>query len=231
MLKGLALCVCRAGCSFYVWTLSSHFYFFSYLDRIWSDQSSPVLPFEEWPTMQSLARYSLGSGDNVVSMPIALQLKWLTMREMSCAIPFMSIAAHTSHAVWRCFGAHFGLTCLLCHCCVFFGTVVSWGCALPPSPPTQGTYNWHRCSWCNWPLCKRQDIGTLSTVLKPDMHLTLSTFISIDAYTGTHKCLSVLIADVVPTISLQRPTHSACIYEYLYPLSLISLVFFLNIYF
>ncbi len=49
--------------------------------------------------MQSLARYSLGSGDNVVSLPIALQLKWLTMRDMLHAIPFVSIAAHTSHAV------------------------------------------------------------------------------------------------------------------------------------
>ncbi len=48
--------------------------------------------------MQSLARYSLGSGDNVVSLLIALQLKWLTMRDMSRAIPFMSIAAHTSCA-------------------------------------------------------------------------------------------------------------------------------------
>ncbi len=118
MLKGLGLCR-RDGCSFYIWTWYGHFYFFSYLDRIWSDRSSTVLPFEKWPTMQSLARYSLGSSDNVVSLPIALQLKWVTMRNMSRAIPFMSIAAHTSHAVWRCFGGHFGFTFLLCHCCVF----------------------------------------------------------------------------------------------------------------
>ncbi len=49
--------------------------------------------------MQSLTRYFLGSDDNVVSLPIAPQLKWLTMRDMSRVIPFMSIAAHTSHAV------------------------------------------------------------------------------------------------------------------------------------
>ncbi len=131
MLKGLALCLCRASCSFYIWTLSGNFYFFSYLNRIRSDRSSPVLPFEEWPTMQSLARYSLGSDDNAVSLPIALQLKWLIMGDMSRIIPFMSIAGHTSHTVWRCFGGHFGLTCLLRHYCVSFGTVVSWGAPFP----------------------------------------------------------------------------------------------------
>ncbi len=70
-----------------------------------------ILPFAEWYTTQSLARYSLGSGDNIITLPIALQPKWIAMRDMSCAIPFMSIAAHTSHAVWRCSGAHFCFTC------------------------------------------------------------------------------------------------------------------------
>ncbi len=151
---------------------------------IWSDRSSSISPFEEWPTMQSLARYSLGS-DNVVSLLVTPQLKWLTMRDISHSIPFMSIAAHTSHTVWRCFGAHFGLTCLLHLCCIFWHCS-ELGCALPP---TQGTNSWHRCSWCNWPLCQRQNIGTLSTVLKPVMHLPLSASISVDAYTGTHRCL------------------------------------------
>ncbi len=60
----------------------------------------------------------------------------------------------------------------------------------------------------------RRDIATLSAVLKPVMRLTLSAPISVDAYTGTHRCLSVLVADVVPVIRLQRPIHSACIYGY-----------------
>ncbi len=37
--------------------------------------------------MQNLARYSLDSGDNVVPLPITLQLKWLAMRDMSRTIP------------------------------------------------------------------------------------------------------------------------------------------------
>ncbi len=120
--RRLSFYLCQAGCSFYIRTLSRFTrIFFSYLDRIWSDRSSSVLSFEEWPTMQSLAHYSLGSGDNVVSLlRIALQLKWLTMRAMSHTIAFMSIAAHTNHVVWRCFGAHFGLTCLLHYWCGFF---------------------------------------------------------------------------------------------------------------
>ncbi len=47
--------------------------------------------------MQGLAHYSFSSGDNVVQLLIALQLKWLAMRDISRIIPFMSIAAHTGH--------------------------------------------------------------------------------------------------------------------------------------
>ncbi len=46
--------------------------------------------------MQSLPHYSLGSGNKVVSLPIARQLKWLATRDMPDAISFMSTAARTS---------------------------------------------------------------------------------------------------------------------------------------
>ncbi len=89
--------------------------------------------------MRGLAQYSLSSGVNVVLLTIALQLKWLAMRDKSRAIPFVSTAAHTSHAVRNCSGASFWPHLFYCSLCNFIVVFFFWhcselGCALPPAP-------------------------------------------------------------------------------------------------
>ncbi len=113
-----------------------------------------------------------------------------------------------------------------CGIVAFFWHCNELGCVLPP---------------LKGPTVDTDAVGAIATVSETGCrdvvyclkacYVPLSVSISVDAHTGTHRCLSVLIADVVLVILLQHPTHHACTYEYLYPLSLILLVFFLNIYF
>ncbi len=93
------------------------------------------------------------------------------------------------------FGGHFDL---------------SLGCALPPlKGPTVDSDAVGAIGHCH-----KQDIETKSIVLKPVTHPTLSASKSVDAFTGTRRRPSVLTADVVPVIRLQRLTHGTCIHEY-----------------